>query len=130
MTERDGPEGWVLYDAGCGVCSRAVPPWSETFARVGLGVRALQDPWVIERLALDEPSRLRDIRILFADGRQLAGADVYRYVLRRRWWGYPLHLLSIAPGMRWLVDAAYRAFADRRQRISAACGLEPIDARR
>ena len=66
-----------------------------------------------------------DIRLLFNDGRQLAGADVYRYVMRRLWWAYPLYLLSIIPGLRQLFDRAYRVFADNRLRISAACGLRP-----
>jgi hypothetical protein len=51
------------------------------------------------------------------------GADAYRYVLRRMWWGWPLYLLASAPGLAWVFDRAYRAFADRRHRLSAACGL-------
>ena len=118
-------DGWVLYDAACGVCSRWVPFWAPTLARLRLGVAALQDPWVTQRLALAPEEVLTDIRLLFADGRSLAGADVYRYVMRRLWWAYPLYALAVAPGTRRIFDAAYRAFATRRLWISHTCGLPP-----
>lgn len=118
--------GWILYDAGCGVCSRAVPAWAASLAKAGLGTRPLQDPWVRGQLGLGEDELLRDIRLLLADGRHLAGADVYRFVFRRRWRTYPLYLLSVVPGLRQLVDLAYRTFARHRHDVSRACGLEPI----
>jgi predicted DCC family thiol-disulfide oxidoreductase YuxK len=119
--------GWVLYDGGCGVCSRWVPYWAPTLARLGLSVAPLQASWVASRLALPPDALLMDLRLLFDDGRQLAGADVYRYVMRRLWWAYPLYLLSIIPGVRHLFDIAYRMFADHRMRFSASCGLRPPD---
>ena len=115
----------MLYDASCGVCARWVPLWAPTLDRLGLAVAPLQAPWVAERLALSPEVALRDIRLLLRDGRQLQGADVYRYVMRRLWWAYPLALLAGAPGLSWLFDRAYRLFADHRLRISAACGLRP-----
>jgi predicted DCC family thiol-disulfide oxidoreductase YuxK len=102
-----------------------VPFWAPTLARLGLTVAPLQAPWVASRLPLSPDALLTDIRLLFDDGRQLAGADVYRYVMRRFWWAYPLYLLSVIPGLRQLFDRAYRVFADHRLRISAACGLRP-----
>ena len=126
MTTRTrSAEGWVLYDASCGACARWVPFWAPTLARLGLGVAPLQAPWVASRLALSSDAMLTDIRLLLGDGRQLAGANVYRYVMRRLWWAYPLYLLSVTPGLRQLFDRAYRVFADHRLRISAACGLRP-----
>jgi len=124
-THTRAADGWVLYDGGCGACARWVPYWAPTLARLGLAVAPLQEPWVASRLALSPDALLTDIRLLFHDGRQLAGAAVYRYVMRRLWWAYPLYLLSIIPGLRQLFDGAYRVFADHRSRISAACGLHP-----
>jgi uncharacterized protein YqjF (DUF2071 family)/predicted DCC family thiol-disulfide oxidoreductase YuxK len=121
------PEGWVLYDGACGVCARWVPFWTPTLAGLGLAVAPLQASWVRERLALSPDAALRDIRLLLRDGRQVQGADVYRYVMRRLWWAYPLYMLTIAPGLGRLFDRAYRAFADHRHRISAACRLRPPD---
>jgi len=124
MTDDGAPRGWVLYDGGCGVCARWVPCWAPTLARLGLGIAALQEPWVRARLELPADALLSDIRLLLADGRQLAGADVYRYVMRRLWWASPLYLLAAAPGTRRVFDLAYRTFADHRHRISAACRLD------
>lgn len=118
------PEGWVLYDAGCGVCARWVPFWAPMLGRLGLAVSPLQAPWVAAQVGLSSDALIADIRLLLRDGRQLVGADVYRYVMRRLWWAYPLYLLAITPGLRQLFDRAYRAFAAHRLRISAACGLE------
>jgi predicted DCC family thiol-disulfide oxidoreductase YuxK len=117
--------GWVLYDGSCGACSRWVPFWAPTLRQIDLGVAALQDPGVMERLNVAPEELLSDIRILFSDGRQLAGADVYRYVMRRVWWMYPVYLISVAPIARSIFDAAYRAFARHRHQISASCGLRP-----
>ncbi len=116
-------DGWVLYDASCGACSRWVPFWAPTLARIGLGVASLQAPWVGEKLSVSTDELLADIRILFADGRQLAGADVYRYVMRRVWWALPVYLVAAAPGTRRVFDAAYRTFAKHRHQISATCRL-------
>lgn len=118
------PIGWVLFDASCGICSRAVPWWSPTFSRLGLATAALQEPWVAERTRLAPADLLRDISILFADGALLRGADAYRWVLRRRWWGFPMWLLVAVPPGRWLFDLGYRLVARNRQRISAVCHLK------
>jgi predicted DCC family thiol-disulfide oxidoreductase YuxK len=116
-------EGWVLYDASCGACSRWVPFWAPTLRRIRLDIASLQTPWVMENLGLGSDVLLADIRLLFADGRQLAGADVYRYVMRRVWWATPFWLFAVAPGTRRVFEMAYRAFAKHRHRISESCGL-------
>jgi hypothetical protein len=74
---------------------------------------------------LDAPAAelLADLRLLLADGGQIRGADVYRYVLRRIWWAYPLYLLSIAPICRAVFDWSYRTFAENRMKISGICRL-------
>ena len=118
-------DGLVLFDAGCGFCSRWIPWWQGSLAAAGLGIAALQDPAIRERLALVEEDLLRDILILFDDGRLIHGADVYRYVTRRFWWSYPVYLFSVLPGGRQIFDAGYRSFALHRYRISSACGLSP-----
>jgi uncharacterized protein YqjF (DUF2071 family) len=113
----------VLYDGACGVCSRWVPFWARTLAGLGLEIAPLQTPWVADRLRLPPDVLLTDLRLLLSDGRQFAGADVYRYVMRRLWWAYPVYLLAEAPGLRLLFDGAYRKFADNRHRVSAACRI-------
>ena len=95
------------------------------FARQGFGFAALQNPWVRERLNAAEAELFADIRLLFADGRQLQGADVYRFFLRRVWFTYPLYLLACCPGLRRGFDWGYRTFARNRFRVSKACRLPP-----
>jgi predicted DCC family thiol-disulfide oxidoreductase YuxK len=117
------PIGWVLYDDACGFCREWIPFWGPTLHRVGLEIAPLQAPWVGERLNLSPAELVFDIRLLFADGRHLAGAEVYRYAVQQIWWAYPLYLFSVTPGLRWLWDWGYGAFRDHRHQISAACGL-------
>ena len=90
--------GHILYDAHCGICSRWVPFWLPTLRRLHLDIAPLQSPWVHSQLLSPPKILFHDIRLLFSDGQHLAGqADVYRYVMRRTWWAYPLYLLSITP---------------------------------
>jgi hypothetical protein len=68
---------------------------------------------------------VEDLRLLHADGRLTSGADVHRFVMRRRWWAYPLYLFSVVPGGRQLFEWGYRTFARHRLQVSAASGIEP-----
>src|SRR5215210_4570518 len=116
-------KGWLLYDASCGFCSRWVPFWGPTLRRRGYEIAPLQAPWVADRLNLPKEAVVEDLRLLLSDGAQVAGADVYRYFMRRIWWAYPFFLIAIAPGTKKLFDWAYRTFARNRFRFSKACGL-------
>ena len=115
--------GWILYDDSCGLCRRWLPFWENALRRRGYGIAPLQAEWVRRKLGLEPPELLADLRLLLADGSHLAGAAVYRHATRRIWWAWPLYLMSVTPGLRQLFDRAYRAFADRRYRLSASCGL-------
>lgn len=118
--------GWVLYDGTCAFCSRWVPFWENTLKKRGFHIAPLQAEWVADRFALTEQELGSDFRLLLANGDKLAGADVYRYLMRRVWWAMPLYYLSILPILRKVFDAGYRAFADNRYRISRTCHL-PAD---
>ena len=115
--------GWVLYDADCGVCSRWTASWTPTLERLGLTIAPLQSPWVSDRTGIALSDLLSDVRLLENNGSLISGADVYRYVLRRIWWAYPLYLLSTAPGLSRAFDWIYRTFARHRMRVSAGCRL-------
>lgn len=117
--------GWVLYDDACGFCRRWIPYWQGTLRRIGLGIAPLQAPWVAERFSMTQEELVHDIRLLFADGRTLAGSAVYRYAVQHIWWAYPLYLFSITPGLRRVWDWGYRTFRDNRHQFSAACDLPP-----
>lgn len=118
-----GSAGWILYDDTCGFCRRWVPFWEKPLRRRGFGIAPLQAAWVREKLALSNAELLRDLRLLLADGSQIAGADVYRYATRRIWWAWPVYLFSITPGAKYLFDWGYRKFALNRFHYSSACGF-------
>ena len=117
------PRGWILYDDSCGFCRRWVPFWESQLKRRGFSIAPLQANWVRERLRLSEADLVQDLRLLLADGSQIAGADVYRYAMQRIWWAWPVYLVSVTPGFRQFFDWGYRTFARNRYRFSAACGL-------
>lgn len=118
-----GPRGWILYDDSCGICRRWVPFWETALRQRGFAIAPLQDAWVKAKLGLPEAELLTDLRLLLADGSNLAGAAVYRYAMRRIWWAWPLYVLSLVPGLRQTFDWGYRTFARNRHRMSDACGL-------
>jgi len=113
----------VLYDADCSVCTRLARSWAATLGRLGLSVAPLQSPWVGPRTSLPPDVLLSDLRLLENDGHLVSGPDVYRYVMRRLWWAYPLYLLSRVPGLSRIFDWTYRAFARNRRAISPSCEL-------
>jgi predicted DCC family thiol-disulfide oxidoreductase YuxK len=121
MTAQEEPIGWVLYDDSCGFCRRWVPFWANTLRKRGFAIAPLQSEWVVERLKVPPGDLLFDLRLLLEDGRQVRGADVYRHMMRRIWWAYPLYLLSVAPLLRVVFNWAYRTFADNRHLVSHAC---------
>jgi predicted DCC family thiol-disulfide oxidoreductase YuxK len=118
--------GWVLYDADCGICTRWVRAWRPTLERYGLAIAPLQSSWVPERTGLSQSEILSDILLLEPNGELHSGPDVYRHLMRRIWWIYPLYLLSITPLLRLAFDWAYRTFASHRMRISGSCGLPGV----
>jgi predicted DCC family thiol-disulfide oxidoreductase YuxK len=120
-------EGWVLYDGACGFCRQWVPFWEKTLRKHGFRIIPLQSDWVAEKLQLSEQESASDFRLLLAGGEQLAGADAYRFLMRRITWAKPLYRLSTLPLLRTLFDAGYRLFADNRHWISRACHLPNKD---
>jgi predicted DCC family thiol-disulfide oxidoreductase YuxK len=117
--------GWVLYDGGCGFCSRWVLFWAKTLKRIGLEPAALQEPWVAEKLGMPIDALLADIRLLTVSGALVSGADVYLYVTRRIWWAWPFYAVFSLPGFYWMICAGYRWFARNRHRVSQSCNLRP-----
>jgi predicted DCC family thiol-disulfide oxidoreductase YuxK len=117
------PRGWILYDDSCGFCRRWVPFWENTLRRRGFAVAPLQADWVAARLNMNGREVADDLRLLFADGSHIRGADVYRYAMKRIWWAYPLYLLSVSPLLDAVFDRGYRTFALHRHQVSGFCRL-------
>ena len=121
------PMDFVLYDGSCGFCARWVPFWEATLLRRGIAIAPLQSDWVAERLNLTPDEATQDLRFLRVDGTYVSGADVYRHVMRRIWWAWPLAMLASAPGLRRVFDWGYRTFARNRYRISSACRMPAVE---
>jgi predicted DCC family thiol-disulfide oxidoreductase YuxK len=117
--------GWVLYDAECGFCSRWLKFWTPTLSRHGFCVGALQDEWVADKLHLTAEELLADIRLITSQGRLFSGADVYLQVTRKIWWAWPFYALFSLPGFNCLIQLSYRWFARNRYCVSRACALRP-----
>jgi len=100
-----------------------VPFWEPALIKRGFRIAPLQAEWVSKKLGLPPQRLLDDLRLLFSNGQMLQGADVYRHVMRRIWWAFPVYLFSVLPGTRMLFDWGYRQFARNRYCISNACRL-------
>ncbi len=121
-------KGWILYDNDCGICSRMVPFWQKTFTSLNLSVIPLQTPWVKAALQISDAELLTHFRLILQNGTVLEDADVYRYVLRRKWWGKPFYFFTVLPALKWFFDQAYLSFANNRYKIAKVCGLQkPMD---
>lgn len=116
-------EGWLLYDDSCGFCRGAISYGKSILLRLGYDFAPLQSDWVRDHFTIPISELLNDVRLLLPNGTNLAGADVYRHIMQRLWWAYPIYLLSCVPGLRQLFDLVYRLIASNRQLVSKACGL-------
>jgi predicted DCC family thiol-disulfide oxidoreductase YuxK len=116
--------GCVLYDDTCGFCRWWIPFWGPSLRRAGFAWAPLQSPWVAEVLPLSEDELIRDIRLVRTTGGHLEGAEVYRELVRRIWWAWPIYLISVTPGLSRLFDLGYRTFARNRHSFSDACRME------
>ena len=115
--------GWVLYDGACGFCRRWAPFWGGTLRKRGFAIAPLQSDWVRERVEISQEELIHDLRLLLPDGRQVLGADVYRHVMKRIWWAWPVYLFAVAPLLRNVFDWSYRTFANNRYWVSSTCRL-------
>jgi alginate O-acetyltransferase complex protein AlgI len=122
MTEKTGHT--LCYDGDCPFCRSMVNRWRGTLERRGFEIVPLQTEWVRRRLDLPEEELLSELRVLTPDGRVLGGAAGLVHVWGKIWWAWPLWLLAWVPGVRWLLDRAYRWMAERRMCFSDACSLQ------
>jgi predicted DCC family thiol-disulfide oxidoreductase YuxK len=113
--------GWLFFDAECGFCTRIARWLAPILRRRGLEVAPLQDARVAALLGLPRAELIREMRVLWSDGRQYGGADACVAMAREIWWAVPLAWLAMIPGiMNWL-RLAYQAIAARRSCAAASC---------
>jgi predicted DCC family thiol-disulfide oxidoreductase YuxK len=124
-------EGWILYDGGCGFCSRWAHFWEAVVKRRGFAIKDLQSAAAEGLLQVSQGNLLDDIRVLTSAGEVKSGADAYLYVARRIWWAWPLYAVFSLRGFNRLLWWGYRWFNRNRYRISRHCPLpsKPLPSR-
>lgn len=120
---------WLLYDGTCRFCLGMVNRWRGTLECRGFGFAALQDEWVRERLDLPEEELLREMRVLTRCGKVLGAADAFAFLWGKIWWCWPLWILAHIPGVRWLINRAYRWVAAHRNCLGGTCSLHDHSVR-
>lgn len=118
-------EGWILYDGGCGFCTRWVRLWEKVVERRGFAIKDLQSASADGSLHIPPGNLLDDIRVLTRDGKLESGADAYLYVARQVWWAWPFYAIFRLPGFNGVLWLGYRWFNRNRYRVSRHCPLPP-----
>jgi predicted DCC family thiol-disulfide oxidoreductase YuxK len=118
---RRAARGWVFFDGDCTVCISLARRFRRTLEKRGFGLAALQDPRVAPLLGLPPDELLHEMRVVTTEDELYGGADAVVFLARQIWWAWPLYLGSKFPGMRHLLRAGYRWFADHRHCASGAC---------
>ncbi len=120
---------YLLYDGGCGICGKLADKVRPLLERKGIGVEKLQARWALDILkaqhGIEEREAYAEIRLISKDGRLYSGPDVYRYAMKRYIITYPIYILSLVPGLRFIFNRTYHLIADNRHLISKTCGFDP-----
>jgi predicted DCC family thiol-disulfide oxidoreductase YuxK len=116
-------KGWLFFDADCHFCTRVARCLAAVLAKRQFGVAPLQDPRVSTMLNLSQPERMREMRVLLADGRHFGGADAVVALAGEIWWARPVLWLAKIPGFMKLLRVGYRWVAARRHCASAPCEI-------
>jgi uncharacterized protein YqjF (DUF2071 family)/predicted DCC family thiol-disulfide oxidoreductase YuxK len=120
---RKEPQGYVLYDGTCGLCSWWVPRLKNVLQKAGFAIAPLQAEWVQKTIPL-APERLTDdIRLLASDGTLVSGADAYIHVVKQMRVIRPLGVLLGLPGLRYVTRTIYALVKKNRFAISKMCKL-------
>jgi len=113
---RDGARkdagAYVLYDGECPFCAGSVRRFGGILRRRGFELATLQS----RRNCQVAPN---EMRVLTADGRTHGGAAALVQIARRIWWAWLLFAVAQIPGVMRLLNAAYRALARNRGKLSA-----------
>ena len=113
--------GWLFFDAECEFCTRIARWLAPILERREMAVAPLQDRRVGALLGMTRDELLREIRVLFSDGRQFGGADAAIALAREIWWAWPVVWLSKIPGMMDVLRSGYRKVAMHRSCAAHAC---------
>ncbi|MBU8900850.1 DUF393 domain-containing protein [Corallococcus sp. M34] len=108
----------VLYDGHCRICSGAAREMKRLLGGQGTELRSFRDEGVLDSFPGISAERCeRAMQLVQADGRVVEGAEAIVRALGRRTLGRLLYVYYV-PGLRQVIDLAYRVFARYRFRIA------------
>lgn len=123
--ERNEPNcGWVFYDGECSFCTATAARFAPRLRRYHFQFVPLQTPWVRERLQLEPGKPVLEMKLLTAGGEVFGSAEALLQITRNIWWAWPLFAVSFLPGARFLLNAAYRQVAARRNCLGGKCAIK------
>lgn len=114
-------DGWIFYDADCGVCSRLAKRFAPLLHGRRFELVPLQAPDSRERLGMKPDEPFDEMKLLTADGKVIGGADSMIFLAKKIWWAWPFYILAQIPGIKFLMRKGYRWFAKNRHRFGNAC---------
>lgn len=114
ITVNNTTQGWVCYDAGCGVCVAIIARLSRLLGRHGFQILPLQTPGAAARIGVSEEALLARMHLWTADGRRYAGADAVVEIARGIPWARPLVAATRLPGVLPLLRRGYDWIAAHR----------------
>ncbi|MGE0789617.1 MAG: thiol-disulfide oxidoreductase DCC family protein [Sandaracinaceae bacterium] len=118
-TDRPLERAVVLYDGHCVFCKSQMKNLVTLAKRHAFDALSFQDPGVLDRFeGLTYEECMEEMKLILPDGRVFGGMEAaVRAVTTRPVLGL-LAWLYYVPGVRWLMDFAYRQIAKRRYRIA------------
>jgi predicted DCC family thiol-disulfide oxidoreductase YuxK len=117
--------GWVFYDGSCPLCCSAVARFDKVLTRRGFDIVPLQAPWVTECFDLQPLNPPRQMLVLSADGRLLAGLEGILFLARSVWWAWPLYAVGLMPPVRALLHLGYGWLSAHRMCFGGQCAVNP-----
>lgn len=116
--------GWVCFDAGCPFCVRWANRLRGPLEHRGFGLIPLQSDWVRRVLSVSEDELLREMRVITRRGEVFGGADAVLFLAQRIGWARPLCVLAGVPGVKPLLERAYRFVAANRTCRLGTCSID------
>jgi predicted DCC family thiol-disulfide oxidoreductase YuxK len=111
----------IFFDGDCPLCTREVALLRRFDRQSRIRFTDIAAPeFDASRLGLTQAILMDSIHGRLPDGRLIEGVEVFRRAYQAIGLG-PLVMLTRLPGIRQLLDLAYRAFAKRRLQLTGRC---------
>ncbi|HEV2210373.1 MAG TPA: DCC1-like thiol-disulfide oxidoreductase family protein [Verrucomicrobiae bacterium] len=123
MTDIKNANGWVCFDAQCGLCASLARCFEPLLHRHGFVLLPLQTPWVRDRLANTGEEPLAEMRLIRAEGRVHGGIEALAQIARLIWWAKPVYWVSQTPLVSSVFRSGYRWLARNRTCLRGSCAV-------